>query len=249
MQLFKHCSLVTAVVLLVAACSGADDAADDPVSPEQAALTADEMVGYPGATRIPAHPARVHQSRPTSAIKRIVIHALTGYAKSTIETWKANRESRGIAAHYVVDRTGKVVQTVSDVNVAYQIQNNNSNTIGIEHEDAVKINGNTRYYDDNPDWATEEELLASAKLTAWLCKTYDIPCDRTHVFGHAEVQTSIQNGPVRPGCWDYGWGRPQGADRNRPECQGNHSDPGRYFDWKKYMDLVGTARDELAEDH
>lgn len=248
MALLKHCSIAAFTLAFVAACAGGDDAADDEVSPEQAALTADEMVGYPGARRVPAHPARVHQSRSASSIKRIIIHALYGYAQSTIDTWKANRAQRGIAAHYVVDRAGKVVQTVSDVNVAYQIQNNNSNSIGIEHEDAVRVNGRTRFYDDNPDWTTDEEMAASAKLTAWLCKTYDIPCDRTHVVGHVEVRTSVQNGGVRPGCWDYGWGRPHGADRERPACPGNHGDPGQYFDWKKYMDLVARAREDLDDD-
>lgn len=59
----------------------------------------------------------------------------------------------------------------------------------------------------NPNDFTDEMLNASAKITRELCKTYSIPIDRNHIKGHNEV----------PG--------------------NNHTDPGKYWPWEKYMNL------------
>jgi N-acetyl-anhydromuramyl-L-alanine amidase AmpD len=56
----------------------------------------------------------------------------------------------------------------------------------------------------------------SAKLSAWCCKKYEIPIDRKHIIGHSEV----------PGCSGSGGG---------VHC---HTDPGLYWNWKKYMRLI-----------
>jgi N-acetyl-anhydromuramyl-L-alanine amidase AmpD len=63
-------------------------------------------------------------------------------------------------------------------------------------------------YVSNPDWFTDTMYRSSARLTAYLCKKYGIPMDREHIVGHNEV----------PGA--------------------THTDPGRYWNWNKYMDLV-----------
>lgn len=55
---------------------------------------------------------------------------------------------------------------------------------------------------------TDAQYKASAKLTRWICLTYGIPMDRQHIIGHIEV----------PGA--------------------THTDPGPYFDWTYYMNLV-----------
>ncbi|MFE9613384.1 N-acetylmuramoyl-L-alanine amidase [Streptomyces sp. NPDC006012] len=64
---------------------------------------------------------------------------------------------------------------------------------------------------DDPSSFTEEMYAASARLTAAICGRYGIPVDRTHVIGHSEV----------PGT--------------------DHTDPGRYWDWGRYMKLVREA--------
>ena len=63
---------------------------------------------------------------------------------------------------------------------------------------------------------TDTMYRSSASLAAYLCKKYEIPVDRAHIVGHDEV----------PGCDGSGGGA---------DC---HTDPGRYWDWTKYMDLV-----------
>jgi hypothetical protein len=60
----------------------------------------------------------------------------------------------------------------------------------------------------NPDWFTGDMYRSSARLTAYLCRKYKIPIDRNHIVGHNEV----------PGA--------------------SHTDPGRYWDWNRYMRLV-----------
>ncbi|MFJ6836694.1 N-acetylmuramoyl-L-alanine amidase [Streptomyces sp. NPDC091209] len=59
---------------------------------------------------------------------------------------------------------------------------------------------------------TDAMYEASARLTAGICGRYGIPVDREHIIGHVEV----------PGT--------------------DHTDPGRYWDWNRYIRLVRRAR-------
>ncbi|MEU3708842.1 N-acetylmuramoyl-L-alanine amidase [Streptomyces catenulae] len=61
---------------------------------------------------------------------------------------------------------------------------------------------------DDPKWFTDALYQKSAALTAAICDRYHIPKDREHIIGHVEV----------PGT--------------------DHTDPGQYWDWSRYMDLV-----------
>ncbi|WNM30418.1 peptidoglycan recognition family protein [Streptomyces sp. Li-HN-5-11] len=58
---------------------------------------------------------------------------------------------------------------------------------------------------------TDAMYTASARLTARICDRYGIPVDREHIIGHVEV----------PGT--------------------DHTDPGQYWDWKRYVGLVRRA--------
>ncbi|MFB6816515.1 peptidoglycan-binding protein [Streptomyces sp. NPDC056347] len=62
---------------------------------------------------------------------------------------------------------------------------------------------------DDPSWFTDSMYRASAALTKYLCDRYGIPKDRAHIIGHSEA----------PG--------------------NDHTDPGPYWDWNRYMQLVG----------
>ncbi|CAM5542992.1 MULTISPECIES: N-acetylmuramoyl-L-alanine amidase [Streptomyces] len=65
---------------------------------------------------------------------------------------------------------------------------------------------------ERPEDLTDAMYEASARLTARICARYDIPVDRGHIIGHVEV----------PGT--------------------DHTDPGRHWDWDRYMKLVRAAR-------
>lgn len=64
---------------------------------------------------------------------------------------------------------------------------------------------------DRPEGFTDEMLSASAQLTARICARHKIPVDRKHIIGHVEVP------------------------------QATHTDPGRDWDWDRYMKLVREA--------
>ncbi|MFH8568285.1 N-acetylmuramoyl-L-alanine amidase [Streptomyces sp. NPDC017993] len=65
---------------------------------------------------------------------------------------------------------------------------------------------------DDPTWFTDALYEQSALLTAAICDRFKIPKDRAHIIGHVEVP---------------------GAD---------HTDPGQFWDWAHYMELVTAAR-------
>ncbi|WP_073947720.1 N-acetylmuramoyl-L-alanine amidase [Streptomyces kebangsaanensis] len=64
---------------------------------------------------------------------------------------------------------------------------------------------------DDASSFTDAMYAASARLTARICARYGIPVDREHIIGHVEVP---------------------GAD---------HTDPGRHWDWDRYIRLVRAA--------
>jgi len=65
-------------------------------------------------------------------------------------------------------------------------------------------------------WFTEAMYRASARLVRHLAAKYDIPLDRAHILGHDNV----------PGT--------------TPETVGGmHEDPGPYWDWAHYFELLG----------
>ncbi|MFE9497395.1 N-acetylmuramoyl-L-alanine amidase [Streptomyces collinus] len=63
---------------------------------------------------------------------------------------------------------------------------------------------------------TDAMYASSARLTAAICARYGIPADREHIVGHVEV----------PGT--------------------DHTDPGRFWDWDRYLRLVRAARGPSA---
>ncbi|MDH6623999.1 N-acetyl-anhydromuramyl-L-alanine amidase AmpD [Streptomyces sp. LBL] len=69
---------------------------------------------------------------------------------------------------------------------------------------------------DRPEDFTDAMYEASARLTAGICARYGIPVDRRHIIGHVEV----------PGT--------------------DHTDPGKHWNWDRYMRLVRQARTAVA---
>ncbi|MER6172858.1 N-acetylmuramoyl-L-alanine amidase [Streptosporangium sp. NPDC001681] len=66
-------------------------------------------------------------------------------------------------------------------------------------------------------WFTEAMYRASARLVRHLAAKYDVPLDRAHILGHDNV----------PGT--------------TPETVGGmHDDPGPYWDWSHYFELLGS---------
>jgi N-acetyl-anhydromuramyl-L-alanine amidase AmpD len=120
-------------------------------------------------------------------IRYIVIHVMQGSYSGTAQWFRDRRnydQSGGYPAntHYGVALDGRIAQYVGEQFAAYHAGNwwVNQRSLGIEHEDVGRWN--------SPDWWTEKQLEASARLVAHLCGKYGIPVDREHVIGHNEVQ-------------------------------------------------------------
>jgi hypothetical protein len=139
-------------------------------------------------------------------VRKIIIHVAEGSYSGTIG-WLQDCAARA-SAHYVVNRDGEMAQCVRNEDIAWHAGwwDTNTHSIGIEHAGFI----------DNPEWFTRSMYHASARLSAWCCKKYEIPIDRKHIIGHDEV----------PGCSGSGGG---------VHC---HTDPGLYWNWNKYMRLV-----------
>ncbi|MEU0005887.1 peptidoglycan recognition family protein [Streptomyces sp. NPDC006314] len=66
-------------------------------------------------------------------------------------------------------------------------------------------------------WYTERMYQASARLARYLAKRYGIPLDRQHIIGHDNV--------------------PSPTADTIPDM---HDDPGPFWDWRHYFDLLGA---------
>jgi hypothetical protein len=66
-------------------------------------------------------------------------------------------------------------------------------------------------------WYTEAMYRSSAKLVRYLAGRYGIPLDRAHIVGHDNVPGTVPS-----------------------TVAGMHWDPGPYFDWAHYFDLLGA---------
>jgi N-acetylmuramoyl-L-alanine amidase len=116
------------------------------------------------------------------------------------------------SAHYVVGPKGQVAQCVHNEDIAWHAGWWPTNKRSIGIEHAGYI-GNPRSF-------TRRMYRSSAKLSAYLSGRFKIPVNRRHIIGHNQV----------PGCRGPGGG---------VDC---HRDPGRYWNWERYMRLIRHHR-------
>ncbi|MFT3695491.1 MAG: N-acetylmuramoyl-L-alanine amidase [Kofleriaceae bacterium] len=203
---------------------------EDPISPD------DETDADPSTARAKPAPGKMPAfqwikspnfgSRLGYKINYVVIHDMEGTMPGAIAVFKnpANETS----AHYLVrSRDGHIVKMVYEHDEAWHAGHGwfNRHSIGIEHEGFAHKKNGGGYYNDTL-------YTASSELTCSIAHRYGIPVDRKHIFGHENVPSSLSSHTL---CSD--------ARGNRGECGGvsHHSDPGQYWNWKKYMNLVSTC--------
>jgi N-acetyl-anhydromuramyl-L-alanine amidase AmpD len=116
-----------------------------------------------------------------------------------------------VSAHYVVRSSdGQITQMVDNKNVAWHAGNWNVNMHAIGYE-------HEGFAIQGTTWYTDAMYQASAALTRHLAAEYGIPLDRAHIIGHDDI----------PG--------PAAAN-----VRGMHWDPGPFWNWSRYMALVGA---------
>lgn len=108
-------------------------------------------------------------SRNGAAIKRIIMHYTTSRNADGTISWFKNPASQR-SAHYLIARSGKIYQMVSDNEKAWHAKTANRDSIGIEHSAAPG------------DALTDEQARSSAALLRWLIAEYHLP--RFAITGH-----------------------------------------------------------------
>ncbi|MEV7992813.1 N-acetylmuramoyl-L-alanine amidase [Streptomyces sp. NPDC086077] len=124
----------------------------------------------------------------------------------------------------------KTVQDPNEVSWHYSVRSSDGHVVQhVKTKDAARHSG-SQYINARsigiehegilaqPDtWYTEQMYQASARLVRYLAKKYDVPLDRQHIFGHDNVPSPV--GVTIPDM---------------------HDDPGPYWDWEHYFDLLGA---------
>jgi hypothetical protein len=120
----------------------------------------------------------------------------------------------GSAAQYVMRASdGAVTQMVPDEDIAFQAGNYWFNM----HSIGIEHEGFAAH---GASWYSQTQYQATADLVRYLAVRYGIPLDREHIIGHDNV----------PGPGDA-------------YIAGMHWDPGPYWDWNRFMKLVGAPTD------
>ncbi len=162
----------------------------------------------PRVTWIPGTKNFTHADRNPTSIRWIVIHATEGSFAGSV-AWLRNPASHA-SANFVIARDGGIAELVAKRDIAWHAGNwaVNVRSVGIEHVGVT----------DDPRGYTTPEYRASAHLAAYIARTSLMPIDREHIIGHSQVPDPSD--PLLGGGID------------------NHTDPGRYWNWRRYLRLV-----------
>ena len=116
-----------------------------------------------------------------------------------------------VSSHYVLRASdGAITQMVRNKDIAYTAGNYYVNTHAINFE-------HEGYALEGAAWYSEPMYVSSARLVRYLADRYGIPLDRAHIVGHDDVPAPV------------------------PSLQaGMHWDPGPFWDWAHYMELIGA---------
>ena len=114
-----------------------------------------------------------------------------------------------VSSHYVIRSSdGAITQMVHNSDVSWGAGDWYVNMHGINIE-------HEGLAADGSKWYTDAMYKSSATLVRWLAAKYQIPLDRDHIIGHDNVPATTQ-----------------------AALNGQHWDPGPFWDWIKYMGLV-----------
>lgn len=133
----------------------------------------------------------------------------------TEETWDSTlglvQDPTYLGWHYTVRSSdGAVAQHMATKDVGWHAGNWYINSKSIGIE-------NEGFLADPDAWFTESMYESSASLVRYLTNRYHIPVDRQHIIGHDNVPGTTPS-----------------------TVAGMHTDPGPYWDWAHYFQLIGA---------
>ncbi|WP_121179461.1 N-acetylmuramoyl-L-alanine amidase [Streptomyces sp. 1114.5] len=155
-----------------------------------------------------------HRPDDGQQIRYLVIHDTESDYAGALAAFQDPREQA--TAHYLVRAgDGHVTQLVHTSDIAWHAGNKtvNMHSVGIEHEGFALPT-------DRPTWYSEQLYQSSAALVRYLADRFGVPLDRQHVIGHDDVP-----GPTQDAIADMHW------------------DPGTFWDWAHYFDLLHAPLD------
>lgn len=157
-----------------------------------------------------------YSSRQGQAITHITIHTMQGSYAASISWFKM--AIANVSAHYNMRAAdGQITQMVCEIDKAWHVSNSNPYAVGIEHEGFI----------DDPSWYTDITYVVSASLTKDIAARHGIPIIRTY-----DVNGDNGINPIGDGCFKI-----KGHQHFPSQT---HVDPGQYWDWNRYYDLINT---------
>jgi len=115
------------------------------------------------------------------------------------------------SANYVIRSSdGQVTQMVPNQDVTWGVNNWTMN----QHSISIEHEGIAA---QGATWYTPQMYQASADLVRYLAAEYHIPLDRQHIIAHEDVPGELTRSQAR-----------------------QHWDPGPFWNWQEYMDLLGA---------
>ena len=170
------------------------------------------------------------KGRSGKQVRLIVIHTMesgeqAGKAKQ-VALWFQGKTAPDASAHYCVDDKG-YVGSVLETDTAWAVGEQGTNQSSISLELAGASNQTATQWKDAYSVGV---LKNAAKLTASLCKKYNIPVVKLNpvqvksgkgIIGHVDVTKAFT-------------------------IQGGHTDPGVNFPWKDFIKMVETEYNLLG---
>ena len=172
---------------------------------------------FPYAILSAAADASNYSSRSGTTITHVTIHTMQGSYAGAI-SWFQN-PSANVSAHYNMRASdGQITQSVCEIDKAWHVSNSNPYAVGIEHEG----------YIDDPTWYTSVMYQKSAVLTKDIAARNGIPIIRTY-----DKNGDVGVNSISDGCFKI-----KGHQHFPSQT---HVDPGPYWDWNRYYDLINDA--------
>lgn len=164
----------------------------------------------------PAHSTNYTASR-SAAVSAVTVHTTQGSYAGAI-SWFQN-SSANVSAHYVIRSSdGQVTQMVRNAHTAWHVGNQNSYTLGIEHEGWV----------NNSSWYTDAMYSASAALVRNFCSKYSAISCASAYKGAASSGINVLATSVKIKGHQHYAGQ-------------THTDPGINWNWSKYYNLINPG--------
>lgn len=164
----------------------------------------------------PAHSSNYTASR-SAAIGAVTIHTAQGSYAGTI-SWFRN-PAANVSAHYVIRSSdGQVTQMVRNAHTGWHVRNQNSYTLGIEHEGYV----------NNSSWYTTAMYNASAALVRDFCSKYSAVTCSSAYRGAPSSGINVLPASVKIKGHQHFSGQ-------------THTDPGINWNWAHYYNLLNPG--------